>query len=145
MPLGTYDPKRTSVIIGGAIITGFADGTFINAERTNNTWEDITGADGFTTRVKQNDTSGTITLTLQQSSPSNDVLQILHDSDEESGLATFPVTVKDILGTSQVTSTAAWIQKPANIVFSKGVESREWLIRCADLDLKNGSAPIVGL
>ena len=55
-------------------MSGFADGTFLTVDRDDDQWAKVTGADGTSTRIKSNNRSGNMTLTLKQSSPSNDVL-----------------------------------------------------------------------
>ena len=64
MALKTYDPKQISVIVGGAIISGFADGEFVTTERNEDAFTLNVGADGEGGRVKSNNKSGRITLTL---------------------------------------------------------------------------------
>ena len=74
MALFTYDPAQVVITIGGIPMSGFSEATFIELAYTEPTWNMITGADGLTTRSKTNNYTATLTLTLKQSSVSNDVL-----------------------------------------------------------------------
>ncbi len=86
----TYDPKEVIIIVGVAPMGGFADGSFITINRINDTFSKVSGTDGVVSRAKSNDKSGEITLTLAQTSPSNDVLTLIAQADELSnnGIAT---------------------------------------------------------
>lgn len=135
----TYDPNMIQVIVGGAIIGGFADGTFVNVEYENDFFTKVVGADKLCTRVKQNDYSGLITMTLQQSSPSNDILSgfVVLDRTANSGIV--PLLIKDLLGTTVIASAYGWVRKPPAVEYSKEVSNREWLFDCAELEEHVGS------
>jgi hypothetical protein len=138
MPVRTYDPKAVLVIIGGVPMSGFADGTFVAVERSNPTFTKVSGADGVVSRAKSNDRSGTLTLTLAQTSPSNDILSGIAVLDETKNLGVVPVLVKDISGRTTIVSAFGWVNKPAKAEFGKEIVNREWTLDLADLDVANG-------
>lgn len=138
MAVKTYDPKQVSLIVGGNIITGFTDGTFIVAERNENMWNLKVGVDGIGTRAKTNNQSGKLTITLHQSSPSNDALSALAASDELSNTGAVPVLMKDNSGRTVVTALTAWIQKYANGEFAKEVANRVWVLETDQLVIFDG-------
>jgi hypothetical protein len=142
MAFADYDPKKIVVTLGGTPITGFVDGTFVNFERTNDAFSMTTGADNLTTRTKRNDKSGTLILTLQQTSPSNDLLSTFANLDETASSGVFSLQVKDALGTTVVNSPAAWIRKFAPIERGNEHSPVEWTIDCADSTLVVGSNPV---
>nr|NIQ06865.1 DUF3277 family protein [Candidatus Korarchaeota archaeon] len=111
MAVKTYSPKDVSVIVAGTIITGYAEDTFLAIERSSDAFAKVVGADGEVARTASADKSGTITLTLIQSSASNDVLSALQNADEISLAGKFPVMVKDNFGSSLYISGTAWVQK----------------------------------
>lgn len=133
--LRTYDPKKVIVTVGGVPISGFADGTFVGVERDNDAWAKVSGADGVVSRAKSNDLTGTITLTLQQTSPSNDVLSGFAIADELTNAGVVPVSVTDLGGRTLIVSAFSWIMKRANAEFSKEISNREWAIACAELKM----------
>lgn len=133
MGVKTYDPKQVAVIVGSQPLTGFGDGDFVSVERNEDAWTLMVGADGESTRSKNNNRSGKITITLQQSSRSNDYLSQLALADELSGRATTNVMIKDNFGTTLYNAATAWIVKQPAITFAKEAGSREWVLETDEL------------
>jgi hypothetical protein len=134
MPVRTFDPKQTVFIAGGIPIGGFADGTFIAVERSNDTFSKVSGADGIVSRAKSNDLSGTITITLAQTSPSNDILTGFAQADEQTNNGVIPLSVSDLSGRANFVSAFGWVRKMPNAEFGKEITDREWVFDCADLN-----------
>jgi len=65
----TFDFKKTSFIADGKYGTGFMDGTGIAAEKNEDNKIPHIGADGTVTFSESADETGTITITLKQTSP----------------------------------------------------------------------------
>ena len=141
MSLKTYDPKKVSVIIGGHIVTGYADGAFVTAARNNDTWTRVGGADGEQTRAKSNDKSGRITITLMQSSNSNAVLQGFMTADETANSGLIPALIKDVNGTDICSAELGWLVKPADRGFAKENSNREWIYETSELQFVGGGIP----
>jgi len=141
MPVKTYDPKLVVLTVGGVPISGYADGTFIVVERSNDMFSKVSGADGQVSRAKANDRSGTVTVTLAQTSPSNDALQAIAVLDEKSNQGVKPVSCKDISGRSTFFSAFVWIRKVPNAEFGKEITNREWVLDCADLEMNVAGNP----
>ena len=112
-----FDPAKVQFWVGENLISGTADGTFISATRLTDTWADAAGADGEVVRIKSNDRRGTITLTLIQSSSSNDIMSALAVSDEEANIGARPIFVKDGTGSTILMSAYGWIVKPADVTY----------------------------
>jgi hypothetical protein len=134
----TYDPKQVAVIVGGIPMGGFADGTFVTVERNSDAYTKVSGGDGIVSRAKSNDKSGSITFTIQQTSPSNDILSGFALLDEMSNNGIVPVIIQDFSGRTTAVSAFGWIKKSPKAEFSKEITNREWVIDCADLDIKHG-------
>jgi len=139
MAVRTYDPKSVVVTIGGVPMSGYADGTFLVVDRDENSFSKVTGADGTTTRVKSNNRSGTMTLTLKQSSPSNDVLSGFATLDELANSGVVPILIKDLSGNSLFFSATGWIQKFPSSEFGKEINNRDWILDLVDVDMFVGS------
>lgn len=135
----TYDPKQVVISIGGVPISGFSDGTFLEIDRNDPTWNMVVGADGLVTRSKTNNYSGTMTLTLKQSSPSNDYLSGVLALDELSNAGVVPVLVKDLSGNSIYFSANAWINKYPDSAFGKDISDRQWEFSLDSVDVFVGS------
>jgi hypothetical protein len=133
-----YDPAEVIFNFDGKDASGFADGTFIKVERNVELWTTVVGSDGEVTRVKSANRSGRYTLTLQQSSPFNDVLSAYVQQDQASNSGAKAVLVKDILGTMLCSSKKAWVIKPAPIERAKEASNVEWIIESGQVDMTVG-------
>lgn len=138
MPVRTYDPKSVQIIVGVNPMGGFADGTFATVAYENDAFTKISGADGDVSRSKSNDSTGTLTLTLAQTSPSNDVLTAVAIADRTANNGIVPIAVKDLSGRSTYVSAFGWIRKQPDSEYAKEITNREWILDLADLDMFNG-------
>lgn len=135
MAVRTYDPKSVVLVFGGATISGYADGTFITVERNSDNFSMISGADGEVSRAKTNDRTGSITITLTQTSPSNSLLSFYEALDQRTGSGVAPVGITDLKGGSTYFSGNGWVRKPANAEFSKEISNREYIIDCDNVSM----------
>ncbi len=135
-----YDPGRVVASFKGIQILGFMDGTFISGERAEDAFEMAVGAQGDVTRVRNRNRTGTVTMTLQAASPSNDLLSAQAILDELSGIGYGPLLVKDLNGLTVIEAPIAWIKKSPTVEFGDEASGREWIFDCADLILVVGGA-----
>jgi hypothetical protein len=135
MTLSTYDPKSVLVLVGVLPISGFADATFVEVARETDAFTKKVGADGYTTRTRSNNTSGSITITLMQSSPSNAALSALYLADQGTNSGVVPITIKDNSGTSLTFAPQSWVRKIPDQAFGLDLNAREWVFDCADLQV----------
>lgn len=149
----TYDPKKITVTVASLgllpvpiryTIEGFAPGTFVTVNQDRDVFEKVECCDGITTRVKRLGTSGTASITLLQSSPSNDDLNVLLDNDEENN-STMILNVFDVWGSLSPTlcfSSIAWIRKKPRVEFGNSTGTREWVFDCDNMEMRiGGSSP----
>lgn len=135
----TYDPANVQIICGGVPISGFADGTFLDLAFDEDQFSKTVGADGEVSRAKSNNNTATVTISLMQTSESNDVLSAFANADRLNGGGSFPFLVKEIgSGTTLAFSQSAWIKKFADVTYSKDTEAREWTIDTGQLDVLVG-------
>ena len=130
----TYAADEVRIVVGGSPISGLADGTFVSISRDEQAFNKLTGADGSTSRAKTGNRAGSITLTLQQTSPGNDVLSALMIADEEGNDGVTSVLVKDTSGRTLHFAASAWVQQMPDTDFSKEIEERAWVLDCAAID-----------
>lgn len=138
MSTKTYDPAQISIILGGHIATGYADGTFVKLSRNADAWSTKSGADGETARAKSNDKTGVLELTIMQTSPTNDVLSGFAIADELKNAGTFPVLVRDANGNTIATSEQGWIKKIPDVEYGKEIAERAWMIELGELVMTVG-------
>lgn len=127
----THDPAKVSLNFLGNRISGFADGTFISVELNDDVFALQVGSGGDTVRVRSQNQSGRVTLTLLGSAPSNDVLAAALAADKLAGTGVGTLFLKDGGGTSIVSSESAWIRRTPNLEFGKELPDREWVIEFA--------------
>ena len=135
MAVLTYDPTQLSLVVGGKIIKGYSDGTFITIARNNDMFTDKTGCDGKTTRVKSNDKSGYVQFVLQQSSASNDDMSAIIAADELDNAGCVPVMCRDNSGRTTASSLSAWFTRYPQVDYSKDVSDRTYMLKCDSLDI----------
>lgn len=135
MAVKTYDPKEVILTVGGVPIGGYADGTFISFERSNDAYTMISGADGETSRAKSNDKNGSLTLTLAQTSDSNAVLSGIAQLDEKSNAGVVPILLKEVNGDTTILSASGWIRKFPTVEYAKEITNREWIIDIANVEV----------
>lgn len=128
----TYSGAEVTIVINGVEIKGRPDGDFLNISFNQDSFTEVEGVDGDVTWSALSSTLATMTVTLQGSSPSNDVLSGFHITDRATKLGTFAVFVKDNSGRDLFVSDAARIKKFPDMSKGKEVSSREWVISCAN-------------
>lgn len=133
-----YNPKDVSVVFAGKIISGWADGSMIKAGRNEQAWTLKVGVDGEGTRSKTNNKSGKVTITLMQSSASNDDLNALALADEISNAGSGTFLMRDGSGRTLVSAANMWIQKTADADFEREVKERTWVLETDVLAISNG-------
>lgn len=144
MALQTYSPEFTDLILSNDtvdhIVTNFAEGTFINIEPVSERFVPVYGAKGEAYRSSNPVRAFNLTLTLSQTSHSNDVLAMLLREDRQSLDGTFNLTFKDSSGTTIFTERNAYIGQEPSQSFSGGgaIESREWTIHLPSPDYTIG-------
>lgn len=135
MAVRTFDPKSVIITIGNIPMSGFADGTFLEVTADTQQFTKVIGADGYATRVKTNNYGGVLTLTISQSSPSNDALSALLTADRVSNAGVVPILIKDLSGSTILFSASGWIQQFPDITFGNTINNRAWVFDLAEMDM----------
>lgn len=137
--LGTYSPEEVQVVISidsqVHVISGFADGTFINVTRITPASELYVAADLSAGRTKRRNKASTIDITLAQFSATNDVFQRIQALDEADPTDSyvFAITIKDNSGRTVMSSNQAFIATTADISFDTTMGTRNWQISAVSL------------
>ena len=129
--LKEYDPKQVVVSWDGVTLNeGIADGTFVSVTRTERVFALSVGGDGGTTRVRQNNQSGTVTVTLRAGSATNELLSV-KVQDEETGTSHVgPLLVKDFSGNTLHESEQAFLEGFPDDAMATEEGTREWVLLC---------------
>lgn len=124
--MDTYDPQAINLVIAGYQITGFMDGTPIEAGWDEERWKLKVGVDGETARARNRNEVGRIKFTLMQTSASNAVLSALVDKDEATMVPAGASLMRDNLGTTIIGGDNSFLTKKASVKFGGEIEGREW-------------------
>lgn len=139
MAVKTYNPAEVSVIWNGIILSGFADGTFVEVTRDADMFGKMIGADGKSIRTKSNDKSGRVTVRLLQGSDSNNLLAAAAILDENGDTGGGPLLVKDSSGLMVCAAASAWVKKMPDIQRAMGEQSSvEWVFESDAIDMFPG-------
>ena len=123
----TYSPKEVQLTFGGYTVTGWQS---ITITRSVDAFKPVRGIRGKHTRVRNADTSCTITIPLLQTSMSNDVFSRIHELDIQKATGRIELTLSDLKGTSVFSSREAYILGYPEVVYSGEFEYRQWKLFC---------------
>lgn len=129
MSVVTYDPQDVNVIVDGTFLTGFAEGTFVQIARDEDSYTTYVGSKGEVSRSVNANKMGKITVTLTQNSPSNSYLERLSKSKK-----TFPVSVVDQNFGESDGGNDCWVEKPADKELGKEIGTREWVFVVPEME-----------
>lgn len=133
----TYNPKEVRVVIAGLTATGYADGTSVVVERLEpNRYNEHVGAQGEVSRTATTNRTALLKLTLKQTSPFNQTLQVIEST---LNVAKFPVSVTNKSDLAYLAGgTECWVKTMPNKELGGEEQMREWGIFIADFTEKEG-------
>lgn len=138
--LATYNPVDIVIILErngfSHIVTGVSEDQIVSIERTD-AWNESVGAYGNTTRIYNPVwDKADITIPLQQTSESNDVLNALFHNDIRniSSDNLFSITIKDNSGRSLHYGYEAYVARKPSATYGNGMNNREWMVRVNKLE-----------
>lgn len=125
-----YNPAAIHVVFAGHFIDGYGDGTMISVTKAADDYSTKWGPSGKAVRTKLHNKGGTMTITLMQTSLSNDRLSEIrqHDYLVPNGGGVGSLTIQNIEGTDIHTAENAWIQSAPDLTFEGEAGTREWVI-----------------
>lgn len=133
-----YDAAKVVISFRGVLLSGYADGDFCKVAFDEDAWTKTVGASGEVVRAKNNNRTGSIEVTLLQSSSSNDYLSAQYNIDELTGVGSGVLQVMDLYGTTLMVAEA-WIKQVPEVTFGKEASQRAWMFDTAQIQF-----PIVG-
>lgn len=136
----TYDPESVIFSFNGIRITGFATGTFIQVQRSTETWKTEPGAYGEVTRVKSLDKRGTVTFTTQKEAPINDVLSGIAIVDENTNAGKGVMVIENLDNDTLHFAQESWIVKMPDDEFGTDASQVQWTLECAALRMFIGGS-----
>lgn len=125
----TPGPYGTVDIVDGRV----DDQEFLNSGRDKKRWELEGDGNANATRVKQNRKTGTISITLSASSPTNETLSKIAALDDASENQVGALVIRDLNGQTIVTCTGAFLEDVPDPTFGATRGERVWTWRCATI------------
>jgi hypothetical protein len=135
--LTTYDPEKVILTFGGTPLSGWAEGSFIDIAQAAKAYTRKTGADGETVRSKSANKCNDVTVTLQQSSLSNDYLSAMNQKDRATGRNTLPLSITDLNGKTLMFWPQAWVEVPDSWGYGAEVTDRAWVFHTGSIATDN--------
>jgi len=142
--LATFSPNDVTIVVtqtstGMAhILGGFTEDAIVTVDRNAETFTLYTGADNSNTRIFNSNTAGKITVSLQQTSASNDFMMGLYEQDRANLKGLFSISVMDNSGRSKYFAEEAYIGVVPNSAFSNSMQMRDWVIHAPLLETTIG-------
>jgi len=130
-----YSPAQVKITFGGILISGYAEGTFIEVERNEDRYTTQVGSLGEVTRTQNLNRTGKVTLTLMQHAPINALLQGFIDLDELGDTDPQDLSIKDLSNSMRCHADEAWITKAPKIERSKDSATIQWTFECAAIEI----------
>jgi len=129
-------------------LAGFGEDEFLTIEMSDDDVTTVAGADGYVVRSSLPNVIGSGTLTLQQTSPSNLILEAYREADKQvfgAGIFQMEVTVPTFkngavisgFGKGETMIATAYVTKMADYKFGKESGERAWGITVVDPLFKN--------
>ena len=140
----TYAPNEVSVVITQLstgivhLVSGYSEDSIVAVDRNSDTFSMYKGADDSATRIYNSDTALVVTLSLQQTVTSNDVLTALYRNDSASKDAMFSVLIADNSGRSRFFAEEAYIAKLPDAKYSNSMQIREWVLHAPNSEMTIG-------
>lgn len=129
----TYSPSDLCIYLAGDYrITGLVS---VSISFPTERFKIIRGIKGYNVRVRNQDTSCSISIEVLQTSTANDVLSNILNQDIVTGLGRLELNIEDTSGNSKVSSSNCFISNYPETRFSYELETRVWTIHMLNTDI----------
>ena len=125
--LATYSPDEVKLQVEKYLCAGWER---ITIKRSSPMYKHIKGIRNKHTRVRDPDTSATITITVIQTSQTNEVFSEILRQDYFEQTGRFNLLLKDLSGNSLFSSSEAYLTGFPSITYEDDITFNEWEIFC---------------
>ncbi|EUJ44042.1 phage structural protein [Listeria fleischmannii] len=122
-----YDANEVQTVRDGVTLFGFGDGDMVKGSRDSNRAEAKVDAQGFGTMSKNNNSLGTVTVTISASSPCYP--QLVKDAKAGKIAPLWVHHKKEFFG-----GTKAFIEKDPDVSYGKESGQRDFVFKILDYD-----------
>lgn len=130
-----YNPRDVILVAGGTQFTDFMPGTMIAISKTEDLILPQTGVRGETALAVNLNNTGTMTISLKQTSPSHTFLMAWQTLVRGGGIPYFPIVFNDRASNISIT-TYAWVQTQPDFTLGSEVASLEWVLGLHDMQFE---------
>ncbi len=131
-----YSFENGILLINGLRITGWGDGSdAFTAERTQDSADDVTGADGEMSVNLKATRRGQVKIKLLQTSDSNKYLSGLINAQENAAFVPIFAQYTNTVTLDTVSGTQGYIKAHTPIIHGDGINETEWTFIVERLDL----------
>lgn len=135
-----YDPSEVILSLGGWEPWGFASDTKIVVSKSNDLINPYSGTDGDVSLALSRNRLGTLTMSLQRTSPANEVLSAYSQLMYSTRQVAFSVYLEDPRG--YYISTIGWIQSQPDDTIGDTIQENQWVIGLKDATLLRSTAGV---
>ena len=124
-----WNPDKVDQIVGGFLLSGFAEDKMSSFEIQGEVFTLVKGVDGNFTRSFQPGQWAKWTISLMSSSKANDFLSALHEADKLApGAGIVPCAINDRNGTGFMAAPECYVEKAPPMNLGNKAEAREWVL-----------------
>lgn len=128
LTLTAYDPTNVKLILGTYEPYGFAADSKITLARAEDLILPVVGTDNDLSVALNRNSLGTLTVTLQHTSPTNGVFANWHQLVKTTRIPYFPVLIEDPSSGLAIVSGVGWLQTQPELALGKEVSEMAWVI-----------------
>ena len=126
----SYDSAKVRLYLGTERVTGFGPDTKITVTRSNDLVIPHVGTDGEVSLALSRNRTGTLEVTLQNTSSFNDWLAVFVRQADTTGLVSFPVVLEGSQG--PYLTAIGWVQAVPALTYGAEVGDMTWTIGLLD-------------
>jgi hypothetical protein len=130
-----YDPAKVVLLLGDVAPTDVAPDTMYVISKEEDTIMPTVGVLGEVALSRNRNNLGTLTISLKQTSPMNQIFMKWMTTSYVSGVHFFPVDLTDP-ASGIVMSTTGWIQTQPDFTLGKEVSQLDWVIGLANVEFE---------
>ena len=127
MSIATYTPAHVTLTLGGHVVSGWDQ---ITVRRNVQGFKHIAGIRGSGTRVRNKDSSATLSVELAQTSNTNTIFSQIHQLDLSQGTGRLELMLRDADGDFVFQSNTGYIAGYPEAGFAGDILTRTWTINC---------------
>lgn len=131
-----FDPAQFPIVFGGVQMQGFSEDTMCEFEFDGESMGDVVGVDGEVSRSKNMDRRAKLTVSLMQTSDTNDLLSAMYAAQRlgQNGADIAALRVEDLNGRLVISGPESWIMDTPKPSYGKTAKEYKWVLRIANCE-----------